>query len=273
MEIPWQDWLQSALFWLARVALALLLLWVGSRYARKAREWVKRMMENPHMPVTISHSIVRIASEIAFLALWVVLVAAALVLIGVPLQTVLIAVVILLAIVAYALRESLANLAATVIFILFQPFRRGESIETMGFSGTVYDIEVFNTVLLAADQRLITLPNAKIQEEGVINYSRMTTARITVEFVVAYGEDTAKVTEIVLGVMARDPLILPDPPPAVTVIELSVTGVRMGAQATVAASERGNEPAELRAAIIAQLVAQGIRFPTTIVATPAASRT
>lgn len=268
MDIPWQAWLQTFIIWLIRVALALLLLYVGNRYARRARTGVRHLIQNPRVPVTVSDSIVRIASELTFIGLWILLLSVALVLIGVPVQTVIIAVVILLAVVAYALRESLANLASTVIFVLFQPFKRGESIETMGYSGTVYDIEVFNTVLLAADQRLITLPNAKVQEDGIINYSRMTTARVTVEYVVAYGEDIDRVTQIVLGVMAKDAFILPDPPPTVGVINLDVTGVRMNASATVNANERGTEPNLLRAAIVEALLADGVRFPSNIISAP-----
>lgn len=271
MEIPWQQWLQDVIFWLIRAALALLLLWVGSRYARKGREWVKGLMRNERVPVTVSDSIVRIASEFTFIGIWIFLVALALILVGVPAQTVVIAIAILVGVVLYALRESLANFASTVIFIIFQPFRRGETIETMGYMGTVYDIEVFNTVLLAVDQRLITLPNAKVQEEGVVNYSRMTTSRINVQFMVAYGEDIAKVTEIVMGVMAKDPLILPDPAPSVNVLSLDVTGVTMDAWATVAVADRGKELGIVRGAIIEELVAQGIRFPVPIATLPATS--
>jgi len=68
--------------------------------------------------------------------------------------------------VGFALQGSLANFAAGVMIILFQPFEVGDTIETAGSTGKVEEIQMFNTVLLVEDKRII-VPNAKITSDKV----------------------------------------------------------------------------------------------------------
>jgi len=261
MTFTLEGWMPTALFWLLRIGAALLLFFVGRRYSRKARKGVEALLHNPHIDVSIGPSIPRIAGEAVYIALWLLIVATALILLGVPATFVLSAVVILVALVVYALRESLSNLAATVIFAFFQPFRKGETIETNGFVGTVFDKELFNTVLLTADQRLITLPNAMMQSEGIINYSRMGASRVSVDFLIAYDQEVEAVRKAVLEVMAMDHRIAADPAAAVSVSDLGVQGIRITASATVPATERGSVPNDLREAIVSRLTKMGVQFP------------
>lgn len=73
---------------------------------------------------------------------------------------------------AIALQESIADVAATVKFLVFRPFRRGGPIETMGHLDYVHELLVFTTILLDRDQRMVTLSDSKIHEDGVVNYTR-----------------------------------------------------------------------------------------------------
>lgn len=68
--------------------------------------------------------------------------------------------------VGFALQGSLANFAAGVMIILFQPFEVGDTIETAGSLGQVEEIQMFNTILSAEDKRII-VPNAKITSDKV----------------------------------------------------------------------------------------------------------
>ncbi len=67
-----------------------------------------------------------------------------------------------------ALQGSLANFAAGVMLILFQPFKVGEEIETCGATGTVKEIQIFNTILESLDKKEIIIPNAKITADKII---------------------------------------------------------------------------------------------------------
>ena len=69
--------------------------------------------------------------------------------------------------VGLALQGSLANFAAGVMLILFQPFKVGDEVEAGGASGTVKEIQIFSTVIEASDKKTIIVPNAKITADKI----------------------------------------------------------------------------------------------------------
>jgi small conductance mechanosensitive channel len=70
--------------------------------------------------------------------------------------------------VGLALQGSLANFAAGVMIILFQPFQVGDEIETGGVSGVVEEIQIFNIVIGAADNKRVIIPNAKVTGDKIV---------------------------------------------------------------------------------------------------------
>ena len=85
----------------------------------------------------------------------------ALAVIGVPTTGLITTIGIILIILGVALQESLSSFAATVIFLVFQPFKVGELIETNGVMVPPANIALFQTILTKADNKLLTLPNAQ----------------------------------------------------------------------------------------------------------------
>ena len=69
--------------------------------------------------------------------------------------------------VGLALQGSLANFAAGVMLILFQPFGIDDVIEAGGAVGTVKEIQIFTTILMAPDGKKIIVPNAKITGDKI----------------------------------------------------------------------------------------------------------
>jgi small conductance mechanosensitive channel len=187
-------------------------------------------------------------------------VAISLIALGVSATTVSTVIIILIALIGLALQQSLANFAATVIFLMFQPFKRGELVETMGYMGTVQEILLFNTVLLLPNQRLVSLPNSKVQESRVVNYTRKGHIWSDFSLTVDYGEDLSRVREVITEIVANDHRILRDPPFAVVVDELGENGVRLLVFPTVRPRDYWDVRNELRGQIKARFDAEGIRF-------------
>jgi len=67
--------------------------------------------------------------------------------------------------IALALQGSLANFAAGLMIIIFQPFKLGDKIETNGVMGTVEEIQIFHTTLITVDNKRKIIPNSKITTE------------------------------------------------------------------------------------------------------------
>ena len=95
----------------------------------------------------LPRSLVRLFGAAVYYLLLAVVAGAALVALGVPVNAVLAVAFVVVVVLAVALQQSASNLAATVIFLLFQPFKRGELVATMGHMGTVQEILLFNTVV------------------------------------------------------------------------------------------------------------------------------
>ncbi|MGE5197192.1 MAG: mechanosensitive ion channel family protein, partial [Deltaproteobacteria bacterium] len=70
--------------------------------------------------------------------------------------------------VGLALQGSLANFAAGVMLILFQPFRLGDEVDAGGASGIVKEIQIFSTIMKTKDNKTIIVPNAKITADKIV---------------------------------------------------------------------------------------------------------
>ena len=67
--------------------------------------------------------------------------------------------------IALALQGALANFAAGLMVIMFQPFELGDTIETNGVTGVVKEIQIFSTIINTADNKRKIIPNAKITSD------------------------------------------------------------------------------------------------------------
>ncbi len=70
--------------------------------------------------------------------------------------------------VGLALQGTLANFAAGVMLIFFQPFKVGEDIEAGGGAGIVKEIQIFSTILQSKDNKKIIIPNSKITGDKIV---------------------------------------------------------------------------------------------------------
>lgn len=243
-----------------RIALAIGVLLLGRYLAGKARAAVRRLMQQPQLDQALSPSIEHILIQLAYYGLLFVALITALAILGVPAAAVISVSSVIIVVLAIALRESLANFAATIIFLVFQPFRKDELIETMGRVGEVQEIQLFNTVLLLGDQRMVSLPNGKIQEGGVVNYTRKAMIRADVSMTVSYHEDLSRVRAVIGDIVANDPRTLSEPLMQVVTQDLSENGVRVEARGMVRPDDYWAVLSDWRERIKARFDAEGITF-------------
>jgi len=196
-EIQVNQAVSFALSVLANVGTAVLVLLAGRVIAGAARRLTRKMLERPDVARALGPSIVRLLSATVYYLLLLLAGAVCLVALGVPIAAVLTVLALVVIVLAVALQQSAANLAATVIFLMFQPFRRGELVLMMGYMGTVQEILLFDTVLRLPDGRMLSLPNSKVQEHGIINYSREGRVRADVNLTISYGENVHQARELI----------------------------------------------------------------------------
>src|SRR4051812_28653342 len=100
-------------------ALAVAALVVGRWLARFARRVITRALDRTELTPSMNTILV----AVAFYGIWLLTIVAALLLLGLPSGVVLTCVGIILLILVFSLQQSLRDLAAAVVFMLFKPFR------------------------------------------------------------------------------------------------------------------------------------------------------
>lgn len=124
-----------------------------------------------------------------------------------------------------ALQGSLTNFVAGILIILMRPFRVGDYIANPDVEGYVTKVSFLNTTLKTLQENTIVVPNAKLLDDHIINYSTRPVRRLDLTVGVGYDDDIDTVKAIALAVLTQNSLVLDDPPPTVGVINLGDSSV------------------------------------------------
>lgn len=139
--------------------------------------------------------------------------------------------------VGFALQGSLGNLAAGVMLVFFKPFRVGDVVEVQSMTGTVVEIQICNTILVTLDNVRIIVPNSKITDGTIRNYSAEPHRRIDLVVGCGYNDDLQAVKTTLQKILAADGRVLKNPEPVVAVSELADSSVNFVVRPWVASPE------------------------------------
>ena len=117
--------------------------------------------------------------------------------------------------VSLALQNCLSNLCGGFIILFSKPFASGDIIEIDGSVGTVKTIGILYTKIMTFDGKTVFIPNGKVSEAKIVNFTETPTRRIDLSFDISYGSDFDKARAAILEVIASEKLILKDPAPIV----------------------------------------------------------
>ncbi len=124
-----------------------------------------------------------------------------------------------------AFKDTLSNISAGVMLMIFRPIKVGEYVEAGGTAGTIEEINIFNTILKTPDNKMIIVANANVIGSNIINYSRKETRRVDITFGIGYDDDLKKAKVLLENILSEDERILMDPKPFVAVSELADNSV------------------------------------------------
>lgn len=127
--------------------------------------------------------------------------------------------------VGLALKDSLSNFASGVMLILLGLFKCGDYVTIAGESGTVAEINIFNTVLTTPDNKVITVPNSAVLGSTITNVTANATRRVDLVFGIGYDDDLLKAKNILEKIVSEEPRVLKDPAPQIEVMELGDSSV------------------------------------------------
>ncbi|MEN9241865.1 MAG: mechanosensitive ion channel [Thermostichus sp. DG02_3_bins_51] len=118
--------------------------------------------------------------------------------------------------IGFGLQNLSNNYISYVAILLERPIQIGDLVEVDDLLGTVERIGPRATVLRTLDRIFVIVPNSRFTESKVVNWSyRDPRCRIHIPVGVAYGTDTALVTEALLSAAKENARVLSSPAPQV----------------------------------------------------------
>ncbi|MGL6064416.1 MAG: mechanosensitive ion channel family protein [Fusobacteriaceae bacterium] len=111
--------------------------------------------------------------------------------------------------IALGLQGSLSNLAGGLLILFFKPFGKDDFISSNGgIDGSVKKIGILYTQLSTPDNKVITVPNAQLANNSVINFSKSLERRVDHIFSTSYDTPIEKTIELLTKISNEHPKIL-----------------------------------------------------------------
>ncbi|MEZ4829386.1 MAG: mechanosensitive ion channel family protein [Bacteroidia bacterium] len=101
---------------------------------------------------------------------------------------------------ALAAQDTVRNFIGSISIFVDRPFMVGDFIDTGSFSGSVIEVGVRSTRLLAVDGATITIPNGKLADLVVTNHGMRTYRRYVTNISITYGTSPQTIEKFVAGI-------------------------------------------------------------------------
>jgi len=210
--------------YIPRIAMALVILVFGFWIIKILSKYVRRSIANSGIDDTLS----KYLSSLITVAMKVMLLLSVASKFGVD-TTSFIAILGALTLgIGMALNGSIGHFSSGVLLMIFKPFKVGNLVEIGGgYTGTVEEINAFNTSLLTLDNKKIIVANSNVTGNTITNISGQGTIGVELTFGIGYNDSIDKARKIILEVGASCPHVLEDPVQKVVVAALADSAVNL----------------------------------------------
>lgn len=101
------------------------------------------------------------------------------------------------------------------------PLKKGDVVGIGGKVGNVESVSIMYTQLKTFDGKVVFIPNHKVMNDQVVNFSAKPKRRVDIDFFIPYDQSVAKVKQVVLDILASDERVLDKPAPKVVLSKFS----------------------------------------------------
>jgi small conductance mechanosensitive channel len=113
-------------------------------------------------------------------------------------------------VIGFAAQSTLSNIIAGLSLAIFQPFRVGDRLDIMNEYGKVADLNLRHTVIITWDNRRLIIPNSKMSNEAIINWTIEDPAVIwPIDVGIGYDSDIDKARKIMIEEARKHPNVMP----------------------------------------------------------------
>ena len=241
----------------ARVLIALAIFFIGRWIIRYLRKLLRRMMERRAVEASLKSFLLNLVSITLTLFLIIVIIG----ILGID-TTSFVAIFASAGLaIGMALSGTLQNFAGGVMILIFKPFRVGDFIEAQGQTGTVKEIQLFNTVINTTDNKTIMIPNGGISTGIINNYSKESLRRVEWTFGIGYGDDYDLAKATIASMLDQDERVLKDPAYFIALSSLGDSSVNIVVRAWTSTGNFWNVFFDMNEKVYKQFPIVGLNIP------------
>ena len=240
-----------------QVVFAIILYAIGARLIKFAERLVRKSMEKKGADT----GVIQFLSAVVRYGLYLVLVMMVLSLFGIATTSVVAVLGSAGVAIGLALQGSLANFAGGVLILLLKPFKVGDYIIQGSNEGTVYEISVFYTKLVTADNKVVVIPNGNLSNSSLTNVSHMDKRMVDIAVGIAYEADIRTAKELLQKTAEAETTRIPEEAVSVFVDNLGASSVDMKVRIWVKAENYWEARRRLTENIKYTLDENGINIP------------
>ncbi len=204
-----------------KILLGLAILIVGVKLSK----WLIRIIQKGRAFKKLEKGAQSFITSFIRIALYALVIATAAMCIGVPSTAFLTVFTSAGVAIGLALQGALSNFAGGLMILFFHPFKVGDYIESDGASGTITSITVIYTILTTPDNKIITVPNGKLTNANIINYTTGGNRRVDIMVSASYDADTEFVKKTLLEVADATEGVLKEPAPMARLKEMGASSI------------------------------------------------
>ncbi|MCM1004820.1 MAG: mechanosensitive ion channel [Prevotella sp.] len=240
-----------------KLAIAILVFIVGKFVIKSLHNWIRKLMTRRNTDASLASFVLSLIK----ITLYFILIITVIGIIGIETSSFLALFASAGVAVGLALSGTMQNFAGGVLILLLKPYKVGDFIEAQGFSGTVKEIQIFNTIINTPDNKAIIIPNGGLSTSSINNYSLENQRRIDWNIGIAYGTDIDHARKIILDILSKETALKSQPNPVVYVSELADSSVILSVRAWVPTAQYWEIFFKYNELFYKTLPKEGIEFP------------
>lgn len=253
----WSQLVSSAIDLGLKIILALVVYWIGKFLIDLLYKFVKHTLEKRKIDLSVNSFLLSLIRIVMMFVLIITIIG----ILGINTSSFVALFASAGVAIGMALSGTLQNFAGGVMILLFKPYKIGDWIEAAGVSGGVKEIQIFNTILTTADNKIIIVPNGKLSNDMIINYSKGGTRRVDWCFNISYGDNYDKAKEILTQFINEDKRILLDPAPAIVLDKLADSSVQVALRVWVDGADYWSVLYDMNERVYKEFGKYGLSFP------------
>ncbi len=240
-----------------KILIALAIFWIGKWLMKKIRKFVSGILTRRNVELSLRTFLLSLINISLMLILLVIVIG----ILGINTSSFVALFASAGIAVGMALSGTLQNFAGGVMVLLFKPYKVGDFIEAQGQSGTVKEIQIFNTILNTPDNKTIIVPNGGLSTGIINNYSKEGKRRIDWTFGIGYGDDYDKAKNLLSKMLDEDARVFKDPAYFIALHSLGDSSVNIIVRAWVASADYWNVYFDINERVYKEFGKYGLNIP------------